>query len=1857
MGMEKSGANVRIFAMDVANTKSVQGVVTTIRETMPPIGGVCNAAMVLSDQTFADTDADEFETVTRPKVDGSECLDQIFYSDRSLDFFILFSSLASVIGNSGQGNYNAANMYMASLARRRKSRGLSASIIDIGMVVGLGYLSRNPRFVAYFERMNFMPLSESDLHKLFVEAITVGKPGVEEDMELIVGLSGVLRMPHSNTSSERSKDPPKWFKDPRFSHLLEDDRKDVRPVLSSNATASVTQQLSKAKDRSSIQMIVETAIAAQLALQLQMSADNIHPQSPLTSLGIDSLIAVDLRMWLLTTLDADVPLFKMLNGITIGEIGTHITQQLCTALLGNSSSEADTASQPPPKQSPASDGPVSSLDLLRDSTLISSNTEESEQELNTDDHTSPEFPPTQDVKPVAILREAPLSAGQASLLFMQTYTNDKCISNVSIRFRLQGKLDSAKFEDAILAVIHNHEILRTAFLWRPETNDYVQVVLRHSPFRFHRRFGDTDLEHENARLLTIPFDLGKGHTMEATLISQSAAVHYVIFCYHHIVMDGISWQIFTHELNRAYSGESISAPLGHQIDFVRRESDKLVESRWAAALDYWSQEFADPPETLPLLPISKVPCRQHLDVYSTSTVSLRLCAATAAQIRRMSRNLNITPFQFFLSTLQVLLYRFTGVTDQCIGIIDANRSERTFANTVGYLINTLPLRFFLNDTSRFHDVVKQTQTKMHGAMANADVPFSKIIEKLKIPRTSSHAPLFQILVNYRLGALEQTRIGDCDLSDMEGQVPKTPFDLTALIVEKAKGECLLQFDVQNYLYSKEDSLQLLRSYAHILEVMSQTSDTPISDCEIFSPAMRKESLRFSQGAISLQSDRSTTIWSLIDAQTRLAPQDIAMKDSYGTNMSYRSVQSKVNAIISKFRSENIKPLSTIALLCEPSADAICGLLAIWAYGATCVPLDLCNPIPRLNAMIQECSPTSLLFHSKSRDSLAGIRLGDASSIDVGLEGAEDEEYEGSRSEFDCSIDPQSLALILYTSGSTGRPKGVGLTHLNLLNCISGMEQTLNLGKEVVLQQSSLGFDLAVAQIAVALTRSGTLVIASRAQRGDAIELSRLMRSEGVSFTFCVPSEYAILLRFGHRDLAHCRNWRLAISAGERLTAQLKREFCKLKSEVELVNAYGPTETTIISHLTKICYKPKQGMHEQETSTSEELLHVGRPLPNVLTYIVDEAGQLMPIGFPGEVYIGGLGVSPGYYRDQELTQGSFLPDVFIPNGENALEWHVHRLYRSGDRGRLLANGSLVPLGRVDGDQQIKLRGMRVDLESIESSIVSTSHGIVQEAIVVQRGEPAFLAGFVVFGDVKISSNSRLICQRILTELPEAVYMRPAVLIPLETLPRNANGKTDRVALQSAVIERDFGHSEVIADSAFTAFETTLMKLWRQLLFYDDITPLRISRSTDFFAAGGSSLLLVELQNLIHGEFQVLVPLKDLFISSSIEKMSIRIRDGVKSSISSHRIDWDTETAIPQAILDLSASIEQKPRIKAKRQGLRVGLTGAFGYLGGVILDELVAEPAIAKIDCLAIRPRPVGHIHNCSFSQVQSNKIKIHGGDLSKPLLGLSDSIFHELSDTLDAIVHNGADVSFLKDYAGLRAANVDSTKELIRMSMSRKIPIHYVSTTGIAQLLPQEAGEKSRILTPLPSSQLPHPRANVSAYIASKYVSERLLERACSQLCIPVCVYRPSNIVRTCPPGDVEVGRMEKDLLGALLSYSRAIGKVPILNRWSGDVDFVSLGNVAKTVVSKCLASIHDQPCFTTGAMRIVHLCGEHTAPINELSSLIQDREVGLDKIELDVWLCLAKAKGLSDAMGATIQHLSCEHLNLARIKEGEQVW
>lgn len=698
------------------------------------------------------------------------------------------------------------------------------------------------------------------------------------------------------------------------------------------------------------------------------------------------------------------------------------------------------------------------------------------------------------------------------------------------------------------------------------------------------------------------------------------------------------------------------------------------------------------------------------------------------------------------------------------------------------------------------------------------------------------------------------------------------------------------------------------------------------------------------------------------------------------------------------------------------------MLAIMRVGGIYVPLDLRNPMPRLAAVAKDSDPSAVLVDASTLNHAPKLNTAQARIINIS---ALDE---AKSSRIANHARPDSPAAILYTSGSTGTPKGIVVTHFGLRNEIEGYTKTWGLGAERALQQSSFTFNHSSDQIYTGLVNGGMVYIVPSSQRGDPLEITRIVQEHSITYTKATPSENSLSMQYGRENLTRASEWRFAFGGGEPLAVTVTDEFASLADDLPRLrsfNSYGPTEISISSHKMEIEYQDLRGMLKDMGR-----IPCGYSLPNYHTYVVDQQLRPLSVGMPGELCIGGAGVSLGYLNNQELTSRHFVPNPFASPDDIANGWT--RMYRTSDIGHLREDGAMVFHNRIAGDTQVKIRGLRIELSDIESNIVAAAKGTLKDAIVtLHEGDPEFLVAHVVFAPQHDVTDKAAFLERLCGQLPTPQYMIPVMAIPLDKLPLTNHSKVDRRAIKEMPLPSCKRVGSAHEESELTETMVQLKRLWRNVLGRDneklglDITP-----STSFFLVGGNSLLSVRLQSQIRQVFDVVIPLVELLGANALGDMARKIEE----SSQVHAIDWEEETApprIPALLQDVPTprrADEQAGKPKA------VLVTGATGYLARFLLPHLAASPEVGTIHCVAVRERPAG-----SPRQVpRSPKITSHGGDLSLPRLGLSAEVFRALSSDVDAILHLGGVRSFWDNYHVLRASNVHSTRELIKLAAPRR---------------------------------------------------------------------------------------------------------------------------------------------------------------------------------------------------------------------------
>ena len=944
-------------------------------------------------------------------------------------------------------------------------------------------------------------------------------------------------------------------------------------------------------------------------------------------------------------------------------------------------------------------------------------------------------------------------------------------------------------------------------------------------------------------------------------------------------------------------------------------------------------------------------------------------------------------------------------------------------------------------------------------------------------------------------------------------------------------------------------------------------------------------------------------------------------------MTYKVMDRTIDQISEKIVQVGIQSGDKVGVFQQPSALWICSLLAIWRIGAVYVPLDPRNGLPRLAATCSVVEPTSVLCDSSTTGDVNELVLS-SGAITINVDEVRKSNDSPARRPNLSKGD--SSAIIVSSSGSTGVPKGIEVRHQSLLNLFEGDSQIWNLGRPNVVQQSAYSFDISLDQIFTSLVNGGNLYVASQAQRSDPQAMATLIADNRINYTMATPSEYSNWINYATPTLCKATSWRRANVGGEGWNATLRDSFATLKlSNLELQNCYGPAENSIWCTRQPITYPAES-----------TLIPAGRALPNYSFYIVDKQLNVVPTGVQGEILIGGAGTAVGYYKRTDLTNEKFIEDKNASPAHFAKGWN--RAYRTGDKGYLMDDGTLVVLGRITGDTQIKLRGFRIELEDIEATIVRASNGVLSRVVANVRSDgqqsESYLVGFVEFAEGYPTHQWKAYLAKLLNHVPLPQYMKPNMLIALDRIPLNSHGKVNRLAIATIPVQSQTQVDDAEISTDATDTERGIWELWREMLPQSIMEGAPISVNQDFFQLGGNSLLTVRLQSRIREAFGIVVPLLKIIETSKLSDLATLL----DSLLANTRINWGLETALTDELLQI-APADASSTTNKNTQPLTVILTGASGFIGRHILERLSQDPKIGRIHCIAHRAlsneSELPHRQKFNSVVASSSKISVHEGDLSAPRLGLSDTDFAALAQEADMIIHSGANRSFFSTYDQVQAINVQSTKELALLSATalrdynRVVPFHFLSGSEAATIEPSSDGSQG--------------------YVASKWASERFLETYSSQLRLPVHIHRQLPA----PEGREAQGEELDQILQEFVDIASKMNELPSSTTWGGNYDLIPADRLSRDIVDHALTALAttDNEISNDNVKQYSHLSSvrmDIAKVVERLGSLPEYAQSDRPKIPAHVWVGKAKIAGfryqfstmnmvLQDAEGKNLAALS----------------
>ncbi|KAM3424169.1 hypothetical protein BST61_g11288 [Cercospora zeina] len=1824
--MHDLGATVNGIAMDVTNPRSLLAGYKKIKQTMPPVAGVCNGAMVLWDGLLAKMPYDTFNSVIRPKVEGTILLCEMF-SETKLDFFIMFSSLTCVTGNIGQSPYAASNCFMVSMAESRRKRGLAGSVINLAGIFGIGYITRTDKKIhERLENMGYGGVSEWDFHQFFAGAADASPESTLVNFEVSNGLS-----------SFHPKDlaAPAWLANSKFGRYILSEGSNAGAKASGDSL-SIKARLAEQTTQDGVYQVLLSAFVAMLYQKLNMPSEenSISPDSGLVELGTDSLVAVDLRTWFTKELGVDVQILSLLGGASIGSLIADVATKLDESLTPNLGGEAPPAAKAPaaaqatPKAKfpstpapaepapakpvaaesaptkpslaqPAPKRPVTSAPVrpmpMRTVTERSDNTRSTSSASS--DAGSDEFSDPVSSLPDHMLGELRISQsglqqakGRCSCCGSSNAKtmSDPDTSNIQFRLEVDHDLDIPRLKQVIQTLGQRHEALHSAFYMSDEGTKV--GVMAESTFELAARNIESAAEADavSQNLLSRTWDIERGEVASAILLSLSPRRHYLLFGFHHIAIDGFSFNLVLNEMNMLYARQTLPSIDYRFSDWAKEQRRQVESGALAQDISYWKHQLKSALEPLPLLPMAHVDFRPSPERYEfEESDEVTLDAKTAAAIKNLCKRHRVSVFTYFLTIFKILLFRFVDVESVCIGMADAGRSDGRTHRTVGYLLNLLPLVFERGAADeKFGDALQQARDVSMGALAHSRVPFTVLVNELKTVRSDTYNPLFQAFIDFRQinadpGVLNAKPSG-------RHAAGRTPHDLVLDITTVGSDEINVILNAQKSLYSHKATQTLLESYLHLVKTFALDSDFSLGKIEVsttplFDSATIEQAKQLARGK-SRPCDTISTLPHLIEEHRVRYAGDMALKDASGLAMTYHRMGHVIDSIYLAMQQKGVSEGSLVAIYQKPTAYWICSLLAIWKLGAIYVPLDTRESNERLRSIINDCQPALILTLGDSTKQAEKLSFGLLRVLEVGTL-----PLQTSKS-VPVVAKSGRTSTVLYTSGSTGKPKGIRLTHFNLLHASIMHAQTNGMEREYMLQQSAFSFDLGLGQVMMALFDGGAVYVASSDQRADPAQIANVLAEEDITSTIATPSEYNAWMAHGFESLQKANAWKFAISGGEKLTHSLLDSFraCEL-SNLNVINLYGPAEGSIGATSCIVDYS---------LASSAKPVPIGPPIPNYAIYIVNDKMQPLPAGIDGELVIAGAGVAEGYLNLPEMTAEKFLADTITQPGHFDAQWS--KVYRTGDKGCRQEDGSLLFKGRIAGDSQVKVNGIRIELSSVEHAILETGKGAVVHTICSVRD--GVLVAHVEFESDFPTANRPQMLRSLSAKLPLPRYMIPGSILEIPKVPLTKHGKLDRKAIAQVTLERvdDSGDQP----DQLSQTEVTLKNIWEKVL-PAEIVPLKTIRTgSDFFQSGGSSFSLIKVQQLIRKELDISLSVAELLRNTDLRSMAAV----VATASSQSEIDWDAETALERSLIEVNSSAVA--RAPTSNAGLAIAITGATGYLGRFFLKQLIADPRVHSIHCLAMR-----NTDKLSQYGLKPPKVVPYVGDLAQPNLGLSDDSFQRLSQTVDRIFHLGASRSFWDSYHVLKGSNFHSTREVVRLSTAGRVPLHFISSAGVLDLA---SGPEEQSGVSVPAM---HPPVDgTSGYVASKWASEKYIQNAVDQLRLPISVHRVTP--------NPSSSSASTELLSDFLATADSIKALPNWNGWSGKFDIIRSEPFVNKIVSMALNS-----SAAAGSDLILHHACEHTLSMEVIELYIASQNKDRSAYEQcppHEWVGKAKVAGFA---------------------------
>ncbi|KAI0837758.1 hypothetical protein F5Y06DRAFT_297186 [Hypoxylon sp. FL0890] len=1817
--VKRLGGQLDVLRADAANLEELERALDQVRKTSK-IRGCFNLAIFLDDAPVSTMTAEQWDRPLQAKIKTSWNLHLATLKDE-LDFFVLFSSCVTMIGSRMQASYSTGNTFLNNLAVYRRSLGLVAISLLVPALTGFGVLTDQDGLLKYMENAGYYVADREDLYKFTEAAIyesqTSDRAIIAMGLQMFESIDGRLKTKPSQTQVF-------WADFPEFGFLMDHKLSHASEAVD----VSLSERLASLDDTAAAELLL-SEFKDCLASILGYGIDSFDPKSSIATYGLDSLNAVACRYWFFKELGLDVPVFDIL--------GCKSIEDLITRTISKFRQEKSQVSEH----------------------LVPDPVHYEEAEIR------------------------PLSQSQKRLWFLHNLLPDQTVFNLLLVCHIEGNPKIELLEKAWKILINRHEVLRSRIAETPE--GLQQLVVQDAPFRFEviecsQGDHEAKLKDLTTQAKSHVYNIKNGELARCWLLTSGASTALFLGS-HHMAWDRASTTVVFDEIVSIYkcllaNEDPLTElePVPYQfLDYTIWQQQCLTTPEFINPLaEYWTSQLQGSPESVSLLPFAKVDRRPAMKQNNTDTVSFQLSADLERNIKTFCAEHALTPFMFMTSAIGALVHRLTRDNDVLIGISDSDRGHPAFDKLVGFTVNMLAIRSKPSSDQLYLDFLEEFRQTCLGAYEHRSMPFDHLLQILNVPRRTSHSPVFQITVNYQVhGAFQELDFGDFKFSKYDHYNARSQSDFSVDIEETHDGilNCVFEFDTA--VYDSNGILIFAKLYETLIrEVLATNGKTSLGAIQLNTAHEQSLISSILQPVVesSLVEQCYDSLFDrLFQDSVSRNPAGIALIDQ-DKCLSFSDLDRASNLVASHLIENGASAGETIALLCEPGADLITTIYGILKAGCAYLPI---NDVPeeRLRSMIEDTNVRRAVVETGSKASrmvMCGLKAANVLHLDQ-LKPI-DHETNTVHLPVGRAIQPQDPLCCIFTSGSTGRPKGLYLTHGSVRLWQEGYHGRLGTSAEDrILLASAPNFDMSLVSIYGAIAYGATLVLAPREAIYSPARMVDLVVDERVSSMTITPTQLLAMINSPNGNkLKKWKSLRTLVLGGEAVTQRTMTAFFGLGlANAKLWNGYGPSEATICVSLYQI--------------TPSDALSPSAPLSGpsfpASFYVLDDQGNQVPFGVPGELWISGPGLCGGYINRPDLTAEKFVEKLLAsgPSSQMALT----RAYATGDCFSLDHAGNFHFLGRVGGDRQVKIRGQRTELDEIEGAIwqaLESADGLlevqVQSLAVVYRKSEEILVAYLALAEADGDSGESLEeLKRYLRFSLQPIlpsHMRPNAYVPVSTLPITISGKTDYRTLASwppPVLEDASTPSSEQETVALTPIQRGIAAAWREVTG----TQERIGPKDDFFSVGGHSLALMQVQSAIQDKFGVTLAVADMFAEPSLEGMERLViikqtgptnghngtngtahtngnaTNGIHNGDTTTFIDWKSETALPEDIpTDLTRNVEVPETA--------IIVTGASTLIGSYFLHRMLTTTNLT-IYCLAEKGQDknqakqsviVGLKHcklDADLPPAMLDHIVAFPGALTLPTLGLSSEDISFLDREAQAIYNLASDVSLFGNYDKVRDGNLGVVRFLISLASGLSggniKPLHHLSTWATLHLQSWK-DTTSLLANPTKSDYILDERElntiepgtdGTLAYLKARWACEAVLHAA-ARRGLPVSIFRSSMCAM---PSSSGLPLPRWDINRRILLGSLQTGLVPDFgSARRGGMSWVTFDFLADSIAFLTRSPSHAPAAHGRADARIWHIVSKDHYTYRELADVLGPDLDGrpLRATAPEAWFAALKAEG-----------------------------